>query len=392
MSLVLFLVAAQALAAPDICRQPNIVCNPAPDAEREPDVAVDHETVRSVTPITGHPGLPRTITVIRSGSRYRSEGRAGTLSRTGYTDLGSKFQVEIARNASGRYEAVSVRGPGGQGAHAAFLRTKTGERDRLLGESCDVWATQSADPNPYQSTWLTCLTADGIELWTRIRSANETREYSRTVSIRRRRVAASEVTPPRDFLELKRWEGYLAAVEPSAGSRAQATGHEVRLERAPAAERASEASLVLRWRDSWRYYQTTRTDGSTSWHIHHLRSGFSFQATQLATGELQHLDAAVDPQAQQLFEDLRGPSRGKTDEILRETCTWHDTPYTVSHSQQQDCLTADGILLARERRTRFGTDETFLRAVRLRRHAPSLRSVLPPTERFNLDALWRKGE
>lgn len=388
----LWTILAPAFATPEA--DEIIVTRPAFDAERIPAKAVDHVTKRIVTPITGPPHEEH-VTVARSGDLLRQDGIANGKRFSVHTDLKTATSVSIVRNGEKAYSSVTINRPDPDDTYNIFRIFKTGERDRAIGEECEVWGTirASEDKHSSRSVWLTCVTSDGIELWTRIKHRSETVEYSRTVAIERRTISRRQLLPPRDALQVKAW---VRRPEPTAihdaAQEPWPVDHEVWLEgKASNLLPPFAITQIIRHRCSWRYSDTAPRRGERQLHISDPVSGFSFYYRELGGIPIGLQFYLNDPDPEQFSMSSAAPPQNLAadhrdpQQILGETCRWDrlgrlrsDIVVTSGYSAQ--CTTDDGVMLRSYNVAHRVNTVTDLVAVRLKRGSVRMEAVLPPSE------------
>lgn len=129
---------------------------------------------------------------------------------TSYFGPGGLF-ITFAHEPSAQIEGFEwlhvMRGP----ATAHLIRWgdspfKTGESQTFLGERCEVWNLNLSKAlfRP-DARRLSCVTPDGIELWSRVENDILPGTSFETTAIVRRQVEPDEVQPPSDKLDLKSW-------------------------------------------------------------------------------------------------------------------------------------------------------------------------------------------
>ena len=82
---------------------------------------------------------------------------------------------------------------------------KTDERQTLLGESCEIWNLSSKRWLSPNARHLSCVTPDGIELWSRVEGNTSPTTSFEATAISRQPVEPGWVRPPRERLDLKSW-------------------------------------------------------------------------------------------------------------------------------------------------------------------------------------------
>lgn len=371
----LAVVSQSSSSSSDLFADP-VIKNPAFDAAGLPDRAVDHVIETEVMPIAG-PRRTERYRRTRLGSRY-SKVRLDLPDATPqFTDLATRTHVTFGVGPDGKYKWLRIARPE-TGTYSTYRREKTGERDRALGEDCDVWATTRVGEKDYgyKSVFLTCYTDDGIELWTRIRKTRgakvEDQEYSRTVLLQRRSVPLGEVLPPRDLLDRSRWSGFSAVVPPPSQA---PVAHEVRLEGGVPYEPESVRMRIIRESYPWSYQENARQTGERDWYIVNRATGLVVRARQYADGSPKTFDVYHHGREipEQAVVEL-----GRTDTVLGEQCRWVKPARDDHHEYMEECRTADGVvLLHKSGNTRYGGDSS-LKAVSVRRGAISPAKLLPP--------------
>ena len=370
--------AAARTASGALFRHPIIV-RPAFDAVRVPDWAVDHVAVKEVVPLGG-PKRTERVVHTRSGHRYKEQLIEPAGRSPSFTDLRTRTHVTFARHEDGRYRHVGIDRPEPRGDYYTYRRQKTGERDQLLGEDCDVWSTRrvSSREDDLETDWLTCLTADGIELWTKIKWPGrgkmlpETRDYSRTISFERRKVQLSEVLPPTDLLDRSKWAGMSSdGLGPDP-----VVNHEVRLEGGHYDEPEISAKVrVVREQAPWSFRLDLRHNGERHWWIVNRASGWMLRARRLPDGSLHSLSTSSFNRA---IPREKMVKTGKTKVIAGESCDLVRQAAPGPHDDIEECHSADGIILSHNSTdTRYGGGD-MLTAVAVRRAKLKASELLPP--------------
>ena len=232
-----------------------------PALSTAPPAAVDHVAIVHISRDHGQPDEDQRV--MRSGSWIRTEaaGSVGQVQTTvTHSDLSSGNSITWSRDANGGYRALTINRHSTADTYDLRYRTRTGQRDRALGEACEVWRTRNVDPAHSYYDHLTCETSDGIELWSRnvLSNGTELSGSTRTVELQRRPVARQEVLPPRDVLRWSYWRGERREAGPQTGTDRQPQHYEVRME--PVGGRG-HPWLVNRRRGDWRYRESIDANG-----------------------------------------------------------------------------------------------------------------------------------
>lgn len=315
-----------------------------------PDHVITLETV-------GESRRERT-TIRRHGAwaRVETTGRDGTT--THYVGFDTPVSISLSRLPDGRYAYASLvlAQPYGGGDRPPVQ--KTGERDVVLGEACEVWDVTGRTMSSYSELRrLGCITPDGIEMWSRYVGARGYVSEMRAVSLERRPVPAAEAAPPGDLLDPEKWP--LDWPVPGRGVDIWLTNGEPR----------PQYRKETRYR---RLGDLERVDTRTTIH-------FTDRTTQAVVWFER------DREGRFVRLEIRGPNRGRSEPVPQqeppvefdgERCRWlHMTPGMHDYSRSA-CLTGDGSLLAERIQGRGGRTEMTPQRVRRGRLAPA--DVGPP--------------
>ncbi|BAM88548.1 hypothetical protein S58_25420 [Bradyrhizobium oligotrophicum S58] len=246
---------------------------------------------------------------------------------------------------------------------------KTSDSEVVAGESCEVWNLSQAFLSS-RARRLSCITPDGIELWSRVENDFTPGNSFEITSLERTRVERDAVRLPDGKLDLNSW---LTTPPP---------------ENPP--DPPGDVTVIL---------QSTTVDIPFGVRTRTIRRHFPWTSTEDVKAnsertisfknELQRLnivfesDAAGQPirlsiqKALRTFSYSSPPDSGHS-EILGEACTIHQE--TGRESYSYDCVTADGLPLKA-----IETDlheRNNLVAVKLDRSPLALDVVMPPPELF----------
>lgn len=294
---------------------------------------------------------------------------------TSYFGPGGLF-ITFAREPTAQSEGHDwlhiMRGP----ATAHLVRWgdspfKTGERQTVLGEGCEVWNLSKTLGRP-NARRLSCVTPDGIELWSRIEGDFLPGTSFDIIEMVRKPVTPDEVLPPGDKLELKSWLTTPTVPRPSNSPGDVTVIMQSRLNASP--------DLWVQTRTIRRHYPWTYTedvDGKGGRKI-----TFKNEVERLSV--FFQNDAAGEPlrlsvqKALRAFADQTLPESSRTETILGETCMVSEKRFREGHSSR--CRTADGVML-RDTTSERGAIYDLV-AVKLDRAPVDLDAVLPPARLF----------
>jgi hypothetical protein len=320
----------------------------------------------------GHGPTHRDIRTHRAGwTRVDGSFDQRYYRSTAYFGPGSLFVV-FAREPSAKVEHSDylyiVRGPANdRGSGRSGDPFKTSERQMFLGESCEIW-NKSKGFIPAAKA-LSCVTPDGIELWSRVENDILPGTSTEVTALKRQPVAPDEVRPPGDRFDLKSWLGVVNnGAQPSSP--------------------LSDATVIMQSED--------KLANSRQAHTRTMRRHFPWTYTedQLGDGrrvlrfrnEIAQLDitfesnSAGEPASLTINKLLYNPGvtplpkSDQTETILGEQCFRSEN--RGRHERSRQCRTDDGLLL---KDSSSGMEGSYaLVAVKLDRGPVSLDAVLPP--------------
>ncbi|MCK9914489.1 hypothetical protein MXD81_35560 [Microbacteriaceae bacterium K1510] len=259
---------------------------------------------------------------------------------------------------------------------------KTGERDKLRDEVCDVWnvARHFSHDGPRNArrelNRLSCVTQDGIEVWNKFVGDSYQGSLHEAVSLERRPVAASEVEPPPDLLAWPSWAPTAPPARPDT-----ATDAVTRLETDEGAS-PHGPMRVIRQHYPWRSVETVDIDGSRVFTLSHAQRLLSLSIEMDANDRFTSLSLRRTPPdvAEAADKSLAPRDLGRTESVLGETCTWRDMRPGMMDAFDYQCFTADGIVL--KSRSGGRARQTTFVAKHLERKPLSLAEVLPSPATF----------
>jgi hypothetical protein len=313
----------------------------------------------------------------------RIDGLQNGRNSRGYVNDDKTVSIDLQYGASGKYAYLSIvrqiRPPDIPSWFRGSFRT--GERQSVLGESCDVWEIRRWRSYDVPPRSFSCVTDDGVELWQKVMYSDGSLMRSVEVTeIRRQPVPDSEVRLPDDVLDLNSW------IDPSSqpgGNAASPTG-------------SGEFEAVLRdrgtiWRVRrhypWTYSETLLAGGMRQLSIVNEKSGLNLSFESTAGDEFKELMVwKVSGEIVVGIGPLTPVDLGRKETVLSEECTWFDMLPRVEDVGHYQCQTTDGIPLKDERWSR-GTSRTRFVAVEFQRRDITIAEVMPPGDIFS-HAKW----
>jgi len=341
--------------------------------------AADHVATVAVDPGYGHEPREQRYELTRSGTWLR-EVRGGAIS---HRDFASGVSIEYgAGNAPGNW-GFSINRHASNEVYR-FSRVRTDERDRLLGEECFVWRFERVGATQGDLAYLSCETADGIQLWARTLSGQtgHVLASSRTLSFARRPVAAAEVLPPWGRLRWRSWRALAGPAERAAPPSNRPPDYEVRL--AGRGEGAQQAQ-ILRASRGWTYAES-RWRHMRSMMIRSIAVAIDYREDS----DGRPLSLTVRPisaaERQVVPPPLpEGPLAPPIDRVIGEDCSWAEPrpgpAIVVTSGTNRRCITRDGLPL----RIIYGDrgPVTNLTATHIARRPLPMRALEPPRSAFS---------
>jgi hypothetical protein len=365
---LLLLIAGLLWAAfsPAIAAQPSAPFAPHPDAPDHVVTLVEH--VRNVE---------ITHTVVHHGKWTRVETREGAQLTTGYFTPGGPIAVQVYRpRGGGEIAAVSFARGSEYGARPDIDTEprNTGERQTLLGETCTVWSVvrrRPANPDDPDAGQLSCVTDDGIELWSKFVSKFGVMAHREATRLERRPVAAEEVRPPSELLALSWWtpaESAPAAPPPTPDYETVMTSGFPALVSCEAWTGCSVRTT--RHHHPWHFVDEVSATGAR-------RLAVTSTGLHLVFTERQPGDSRQVLGISRSGGETTGPDSkmNRSERILGESCDW----FLISMSGaggNSHCRTQDGIVLMEQ--TRAGLFRQTMTATHLSRRPVTLDEVTPP--------------
>lgn len=256
---------------------------------------------------------------------------------------------------------------------------ETGKTETHAGERCDVREVQRRDPdnrNPALQ-WLSCLTADGIEIATKVFLNGSLLPPTTLVKLERRSVPAGEVELPANLLDVAQWLHF-------DDQPAQAATAAKRLPDFAMHMQWNGAVRVLRRHDPWIYNETSYPDGRRKLSIRNARTGQELFFGAAKGGAFERILLCQkcrpgDLMSIVLGHDIIPKSIGRTDSVLGETCDWFDMAPGIADADLSQCLTRDGIPLKIDSGGAWTPQEKFV-ADEIQRRDLKPDEILPPSD------------
>jgi hypothetical protein len=293
---------------------------------------------------------------------------------TTFTDHKQTTSVTIVRGPDGEYRSLTMtRGakPGAESLGFEYDVSRTGERQEVLGESCEVWDVfrrRDRSSGRVALTKTSCVTDDGVELWYKYFSATGLMmSFAQATAVERRPVLAHEVQPPSDLLSLESW------IDREKDSAKSQQAYEVIL-RIPESSMLKEVNRTNRRHYPWTLTETTDNRGQVLL-IENESSNVSLRFERRTDIDFRRL--TIDKQKS--ATPPRSVRLDRKDTVLGEQCTWFDMMPYVMDARLVQCRTEDGIIL-KEQQSWMGSGRGTLEAVQLKRGPVDLSRVLPPQE------------
>jgi hypothetical protein len=303
---------------------------------------VDHVAVVIVDPGYGPEPREQRREIARSGSWMREV----VGSAVSHHDFATGTSVTHWRDDASGNRGFSISRHASDDGYHLYRRVRTEEQDHALGEDCAVWRSERVNAQPNQEPrYLTCETADGIQLWSRtLSSSGSELGSSRTVSFARRHVSTAEVRPPRHLLRWRSWRDLAPAVEGPAPASAQPRDYEVRL----SGGQGREQARIMRASRGWTYHESR---GSTRRTISIRNDAIAIDYSDEQDGRpvtlaVRRLTAAERPSVRPPVPDQ--PFTPPLERVIGELCSWAQATggeVTVTSGHHGRCATRDGLPL-----------------------------------------------
>jgi hypothetical protein len=316
------------------------------------------------------PTPPPHMIVMRS-----DQGDKRMLQRDGWTrrEATANGQFSIHMTGPGGYSySVTLAEDGaprsmllGRADAEAVQATRTGGTDMVLGERCEIWASNPpGEDRVFGGSVLTCIATDGIVLWNGSGSPGVAAPviHSRAVALERRTPAWAEFSFPRQALNWSYWASRFPLPPDTAR-----LAYEVRF-----------GDNIIRVRGD------TRFESRPNWlSIRNLNMRLRYTAPDGRPVSFSISTAPEKPYPHPLTGGSEPMDRTPM-RITGETCNWHRVDLGVRWGIVGVCVTDDGIQLAEM--TDFNDDvdreDKLEVATYFRRGAPDETLMSPPENVF----------
>jgi len=335
------------------------------------------------------PDYVATMTVQPSGNSTGSHTRIVThhdgwarvdeLGTVIYANPAKQITVSLSKDSN--YSSVSINRETSTSYERIRAVTETGQTETHAGERCDVREVVRRDPDKQapQLQWLSCLTADGIEIATRVSVNSSLFQSMAIVRLERRPVSAEEVELPANLLDVAQW---LHFDQPPQA--------------ATAVKRPPDFAMHMQWQgavralrrhDPWTYDETSYPDGRQTLNIRNDQTGQALSFRAAKGGAFERLSICAecrpgDSLAIHLGRNVIPESMGRTDSVLGEACDWFDMAPGTFDINLSQCLTQDKIPLKIGSGGAWGPREEFV-ADEVQRRELKPDEILPPSDVLN---------
>ena len=330
----------------------------------------DYVATITVQPLVG-PTAAHTRIVTHHGDWVRVE----EMQATTYGNPAKQISVTFGGDSQTGYSPVSISRETSTSYERIRRVIETGQTETHGGERCDVREVQRRDPDRSEPglKWLSCVTADGIEIATKVFVNGSPFRQTTLVKLERRPVSAEEVALPAKLLDVAQWLHF--DDQPAAAAVKRPPDFAMRMQ-------WKGAVRVMRRHDPWIYDQTSYPDGRRRLSIRNTRTGQGLFFNAAKGGAFEGLSLCQKCASGDVMPTIPGhaiipESLGRTDSILGEPCEWFDMAprtFDVDHSQ---CLTPDKIPLEIGIGGAWGPREEFV-ADEIQRRDLKPDEILPP--------------
>lgn len=360
-SIMVGLVLASSMARAD----DNLPYSPSADVP-------DYVATMTVQPLVG-PTAAYTRIVTHHGGWVRVE----EMQATTYGNPAKQISVTFRGDSQTGYSPVSISRETSTSYERIRGVIETGQTQTHGSERCAVREIQRRDPDRSEPglKWLSCVTADGIEIATKVFVNGSPFRQSTLVKLERRPVSAEEVALPAKLLDVAQWLHF--DDQPAATGVKRQPDFAMRMH-------WKGAVRVMRRHDPWIYDEAAYPDGRRYLSIRNARTGqeLSFRAAKGGAFEDLFLCQKCRPGDMLsilLGRDVIPESIGRTDSVLGEACEWFDmAPGTVDVDHSQ-CLTPDKIPLEIGIGGAWAPREEFV-ADEIQRRDLNPEEILPPAD------------
>lgn len=305
----------------------------------------------------------------------------GTQEEISYFNVATGASVGVTRDAAGQIRVVEIT-QASDYRHNSLEPTE--EHDVHLGENCTIWRALPRPPGA-QTLRESCVTDDGVELWSQARHTGHptrpayTSDRVEISSLSRRNVDPALARPPREILNWAYWRARAADAAQEV-SRDTPPDHSVWFED----QREAEYGRVI----LAQYRRNARATLTRTWYLQGNHYDYALHMPGLRAEA--RIEAGLNTRRELRISFSDGPRGWRPDPahyernptphlILGRRCYTHTLRNPPDHGGGSDCWTNDNLVLARTHGGRGGpSGET---AVRLEMGAPPA-PLAPPPELF----------
>ncbi|WP_246707392.1 hypothetical protein [Mesorhizobium sp. NZP2077] len=343
----------------------------APSAD-VPDYVATMTTEQAWGKSTG----PQTRIVTQHGGWVRVDEQQATI----YGNPAIETSIVIRPHPQASYSSVLIYRETPESSLGVRGTSQTGQTELHAGETCTVRKLLRGDPDRMKNgpQWLSCLTADGIEIGAKVLgNSGSPQELVTLVRLERRPVPAEDVRPPADLLDVAQWLHFDDQSAPGATDGEQSPDYALHMH-------SEGATRTVRRHGGWTYDERSYADGRRYLVIWNDRTGQQLSFNTLKGGAFERLSMLQKylPGQRIYFPNGLGsagtPKRtGKNSSVLGVPCAWFDMTPNMADGSLHHCLTQDGIPL-KIRSGGWGSEEFV--ADEIQRRDIKTEEFLPPAD------------
>jgi hypothetical protein len=336
----------------------------------------DYVATMTIEQAWGKSTGPQTRIVTQHGGWVRVDEQQSTT----YGNPAKQISIVIRSHPEASYSSVLIyrETPASLGIRGM---SETGQTEMHAGEPCNVREVLRGDPGRLKNgpQWLSCLTADGIEIGAKVLGyKGSPQELATLVRLERRPVAAEDVRPPADLLDVAQWLRFDDQAAQGATAVEQPADYALHMH-------SDGAARTVRRHGAWTYDERSCPDGRRYLVIWNDQTGQQLSFNTLKGGTFERLFMLQKhlPGERIILPNGRGlagtpKSTGKKDSVFGEPCAWFDMTPNMADASLHHCLTQDGIPL-KIRTGGLGPSEEFV-ADEVQRRDLKTEEILPPTD------------
>ncbi|QKD02838.1 hypothetical protein [Mesorhizobium loti] len=320
---------------------------------------------------------PQTRIVTQHGGWVRVDEQQATI----YGNPAKQTSIVIRPHPEASYSSVLIYREIPASSLGVRGTSQTGQTELHAGETCTVRKLLRGDPDRMKNgpQWLSCLTADGIEIGAKVLGNGGSPEEQVTlVRLERRPVSTEEVSPPADLLDVAQWLHFDDKSAQDATAVEQSPDYALHMH-------SEDATRTVRRHSAWTYDERSYADGRRYLIIWNDQTGQQLSFNTLKGGAFEHLSMLQKylPGQRIYFPNGRGlagapKSTGKNSSVMGEPCAWFDMTPNMADGSLHHCLTQDGIPL-KIRTGGLGPSEEFV-ADEVQRRDLKAEEILPPAD------------